>query len=217
MKHAQQRQHVVDLCIELSHRGYFAGTGGNIMLRVDAGHVAVTPSAIDYFSMAAADVCILRLSDLRQVEGDRAPSVESSLHAGVLRARPEVGCSIHTHQPVASALALLGAEIPVPPEWHAALGPRLPLVGYAPSGSGWLASKFRRAVRPDINAYLMRNHGILCCGHDSAAAMRAVDDLETLARRLLSQRIGARAVGSAAGLRQALWRMHDALNGRSPS
>lgn len=212
MKHALQRQHVVELCLELSRRGYFAGTGGNIMLRVDAEHVAVTPSAVDYFAMGAVDVCILRLSDLHQVEGERAPSVESSLHASVLRARPEMGCSIHTHQPVASALALLGDEIAVPPEWRATLGPRLPVVGYAPSGSGWLASKFGRTVRRDVNAYLMRNHGILCCGHDSAAAMQAVDDLEALARSLLGQRISVRAASTEAGQRQALWRTHAALN-----
>jgi len=217
MKHEPQRQHVVDLCLELSRRGYFAGTGGNIMLRIDAEHVAVTPSAIDYHAMTAADVCVLRLSDLQQVEGDGTPSVESSLHAGVLRGRPEMDCSIHTHQPVASALALLGEEIAVPEQWQATLGPRLPVVGYAPSGSSWLALKFRRTVRRDVNAYLMHNHGILCCGRDSAAAMQAVDDLEALARMLLSQRIAQRAASASPALGKALQRTHDALNGRSAS
>jgi len=217
MKHESERRHVVDLCLELSRLGYFAGTGGNIMLRIDAGHVAVTPSATDYHAMTAGDVCVLRLADLQQVEGDCAPSVESSLHAGVLRARPEMGCSIHTHQPVASALALLGEEIAVPQQWQATLGPRLPVVGYAPSGSSWLALKFSRTVRRGVNAYLMHNHGILCCGRDSAAAMQAVDDLEALARTLLGQRIGRRAASSHSALGQALRRTHDALNDRSAS
>lgn len=217
MKYEPQRRHVVELCLELSRRGYFAGTGGNIMLRIDAEYVAVTPSATDYHVMTAADVCVLRLTDLQQIEGDCAPSVESSLHAGVLRARPEMGCSIHTHQPVASALALLGEEIVVPKQWQATLGPRLPVVGYAPSGSGWLALKFSRTVRRDVNAYLMHNHGILCCGRDSATAMQAVDDLEALARTLLSQRIGQRATSSPVALGKALRRTHDALNDRSAS
>lgn len=215
MKYEPQRRHVVELCLELSRRGYFAGTGGNIMLRIDADHVAVTPSATDYHVMDAADVCVLRLADLRQLEGERDPSVESGLHAGVLRARPEMGCSIHTHQPVASALALLGDEIIVPQQWQATLGPRLPVVGYAPSGSGWLASKFSRTVRTDVNAYLMHNHGILCCGSDSAVAMQAVEDLEALARTLLGQSISQRATEASSKLRQALWRTHDALNDRS--
>ena len=100
------RQTVVDLCHRLSQRGHFSGTGGNIALRVDAERIVVTPSATDYQTMTAADVCVLRLSDLRQLEGVRPPSVESSLHARVLRARPDVQASIHTHQPVASACAL---------------------------------------------------------------------------------------------------------------
>ncbi|MDP9900853.1 class II aldolase/adducin family protein [Variovorax ginsengisoli] len=214
MKHESQRQHVVDLCLELSRRGYFAGTGGNIMLRIDAHLVAVTPSAIDYQVMKPEDVSVLHLSDLRQVDGACAPSVEASLHAGVLRERPEMGCSIHTHQPVASALALLGEEIVVPPRWQATLGPCLPVVGYAPSGSGWLARKFSRKVRGDVNAYLMHNHGILCCGRDSAAAMQAVDDLEALARALLNQRIDQRVTGAPADLEHALQRTRDALNDR---
>jgi L-fuculose-phosphate aldolase len=192
MNHFDARRHVVDLCLTLSRKGYFAGTGGNLMLRIDAALVAVTPSATDYLTMRPQDVCVLRLDDLSRVEGELAPSVESSLHARVLKARPEVGCSIHTHQPVASACALLGRALEVPSRHQAVLGPRVPLVGYAPSGSRWLASKLARALTPASNAYLMRNHGILCCGADSDAAMRALDALEQLTRDALRERIAAR-------------------------
>ncbi|HLO96834.1 MAG TPA: class II aldolase/adducin family protein [Burkholderiaceae bacterium] len=210
MQFKQEREHVVGLCLELSRRGYFAGTGGNLMLRIDAETVAVTPSATDYLEMTPADVAVLRLRDLERLDGDRAPSVESSLHARVLRARPEVGCSIHTHQPVASACALLGQALSVPPPWRGTLGPSVPMVGYAPSGSSWLAMKLAGALRPDLNAYLMRNHGILCCGADSAAALRAVDDLEALARHHLAERIANRARSDH---QAGLWRVIEALQG----
>lgn len=208
------KQHVVDLCLELSRRGYFAGTGGNLMLRIDADRVAVTPSATDYLEMTTADVAVLRLRDLARLEGDKPPSVETSLHARVLRARPEVGCSIHTHQPVASACALLGRALEVPPAWQATLGPRVPMVGYAPSGSGWLAARLAGALRPDVNAYLMSNHGILCCGRDSAAALQAVDDLEALARQHLAERIANQA---RSGAQPQLWRVIEALQGQGAS
>ena len=216
MNYEAPRAHVVELCLELSRRGYFAGTGGNIMLRIDAQHVAVTPSAMDYFAMGPADVCVLRLSDLAKVEGDQTPTVEASLHARVLRARPDAGCSIHTHQPVASACALLGRELTVPPELHASLGSRVPVAGYAPSGSAWLSAKLARKVAPDVNAYLMLNHGILCCGRDSAAAMQAVDDLENLARAHLRSRITARAAVDTAAAAE-LWRVTEALDRHTPS
>lgn len=207
------RQTVVDLSIELSHRGHFSGTGGNIALRIDAAHIAVTPSATDYLTMTEADVCVLRLSDLAQVEGERVPSVESGLHARVLRARPDVQASIHTHQPVASACALLGRalEVPTGPLQHS-LGRRIPVVGYAPSGSGWLSSRLARQLRADTNAYLMFNHGVLCCGTTTATALQAVEDLETLAKALLLRSIAARAQREPF-MQPALQRVTDALAG----
>ena len=133
MKHEVERQRVVDLCTNLSRRGVLAGTGGNVAVRIGDAHIAVTPSAMDYHAMGASDVSVLRLSDLHQVEGDRTPSVESSLHARVLQARRDCDCSIHTHQPVASACALLGDEITVSdPALLSVIGRRVPVVGYAP-------------------------------------------------------------------------------------
>jgi L-fuculose-phosphate aldolase len=205
------RRNVIDLCLQLSARGYLAGTGGNIALRVDAQRFAVTPSAVDYHAMQPEDVCILNLADLRQLEGARTPSVESSLHARVLRARPDVHCSIHTHQPVASACALLGRDVGVDDaQARRVLGPRVPMVGYAPSGTGWLASKLARAIRPDVNAYLLLNHGALCCGTDAAAAVQAVEALEELARTHLLHLISFRAAAQPQ-LKLSLWRVTDAL------
>jgi L-fuculose-phosphate aldolase len=213
MNTLQIRQTVVDLCIELSQRGHFSGTGGNIALRVDADHIAVTPSATDYLTMTPADVCVLRLADLTQIEGEGVPSVETGLHARVLRARPDVQASIHTHQPVASGCALLGRALEVPPgPMQHSLGVRVPMIGYAPSGSGWLSSKLARQLRSDTNAYLMRNHGALCCGASTAAALQAVEDLETLSRTHLLRLIDARAEREPA-MQAALRRVTDALAG----
>ncbi len=205
----EQRQRVVDLCVALSRQGYLAATGGNVALRVDPEHFVVTPSAVDYFTMEAGDVCVIRLADLARVDGDRKPSVETGLHARVLGRRPDVGCCIHTHQPLASAFALLGEALPVDePGARACLGPRVPIVGYMPSGTSLLARLLGRAVRPDCNAYLMRNHGALCCGPDVAHATRAVELLERLACERLRQRIAARANGGAAGMSDLLALVH---------
>jgi L-fuculose-phosphate aldolase len=192
----EERQRVVDLCVTLSRHGYLAATGGNVALRVDGGHFAVTPSGVDYFTMTAADICVIRLSDVARVDGACAPSVETGLHARVLRRRPDVDCSIHTHQPVASAFALLGEELNVyEPRARACLGPRVPLVGYMPSGTTLLAWLLGRSVLPNCNAYLMRNHGVLCCGTSIEQATQAVEALERLAGERLRQRIAARAGG----------------------
>nr|WP_237720849.1 class II aldolase/adducin family protein [Pseudomonas fuscovaginae] len=124
------QQQVVELSRHLSRLGFFAATGGNLALRIDAEFMAVTPSAVDYHSMQAKDVCIVRLRDLHKVAGEGTPSVESSLHARVLRRRADVQCTIHTHQPLASACTLFGEALVVDrAPTRQLLGARIPIVG----------------------------------------------------------------------------------------
>ncbi|AXA67301.1 class II aldolase/adducin family protein [Pseudomonas oryzihabitans] len=195
----EAREQVVDLCLHLVRRGFFAATGGNLALRLDAERIAVTPSALDYYQMGAEDVCILRLADLHQLEGDRAPSVETGLHARVLRRFPAAGCSLHTHQPLASACTLLGEALSVDdPERWPELGRRLPLVGYAPSGTGWLAKRLDRALSAESPAYLLRNHGVLCYGASARQTLAVLEQLEAFCEHYLVGRIANRPGVSAA-------------------
>lgn len=185
---------VLALCRALSRRGFLAGTGGNVAVRVDATRFAVTPSAMDYARMTETDICVLDLDTLVPQDDWRSPSVESALHARVLRARPEIACSIHTHQPVASACALLGRPLPVgDTALVRRLGPCVPCVSYAPSGTGWLARGVGAAMQPGVSACLMARHGVLCVGRDAADALATVEALETLCARHLRQSIQRRA------------------------
>jgi L-fuculose-phosphate aldolase len=179
MNFDQVRREVVETCLYLANKGYLAGTGGNIACRIDDEHFAVTPSATDYYAMAPEDICVLRLGDLVLVAGDRRPSVEHRLHAHILRVRRDCRASIHTHQPIASAYTLLGRALEIRhPRHQAILGPKAALVGYAPSGTSWLASKLAKTLRPGINAYLMRNHGVVCCGPTLGETVARVEALE---------------------------------------
>ena len=212
MKFPAERQRVVDVSRALADRGYFAATGGNLALRIDGEHIAVTPSATDYQTMEAADVCVLRLADLVKVDGERKPSVESGMHAQVLRARRDCHASVHTHQPAASACTLLGRPLLVDdPEHRRLLGPEVPLVGYAPSGTGWLSGKLGRALRPDVNAYLLRTHGAICCGTSLDATLLALVALESLALDQLRTRISIRLAGERAP-DTALQRLLDTID-----
>lgn len=180
MRFQEARERVITTCIELADRGFLAGTGGNVALRADDEHFAVTPSATDYYAMSAADVCVVRLSDKEQVDGAREASVEAGLHAGVLLARPECWASVHTHQPIASAYTLLAKPLEVQDTRHRELlGGRVPCVGYAPSGTSLLAARVARAIKPHTHAYLMRNHGAVCVGKDADEAMARVAALES--------------------------------------
>jgi L-fuculose-phosphate aldolase len=64
-----------------------------------------------------------------------------------------------------------------------------------------------RAIKQDVNAYLMRNHGVLCCGASVEEAVQAVEELEHLVYRHLSARISTRAAAEpqqAAALQRVL-------------
>ena len=195
MNFDQARREVIATCLDLADKGYLAGTGGNVAYRFDDEHFAVTPSATDYYAMGPEDICVLRLDDLVRVAGDRQPSVEHRLHAHLLRARRDCRASIHTHQPIASAYTLLGRALEIRhPRHQGLLGEEAALVGYAPSGTSWLAWKLRKALRPGINAYLMRNHGVVCCGPTLGETVARVEALElactTFFRNAINNRAG---------------------------
>nr|WP_306482342.1 class II aldolase/adducin family protein [Dyella mobilis] len=193
------------MSVLLADHGYFAATGGNLALRVDNDHIAVTPSATDYYQMSAADVCVLRLADLRKIDGDRTPSVETGMHAQLLRRRRDCMASIHTHQPAASALTLLSMPLAVTRRADCdLLGSQVLTVGYAPSGTRWLSGKLRRALRADVNAYLLRTHGAICCGSSPERTLQAIAALEALAIAYLRERIAARE--ASASLEQTVLR-----------
>lgn len=193
MNFESARREVLATCLELADRGYLPGTGGNVALRCGAEHFAVTPSGIGYYAMQLEEICVLRLSDLKQAEGSPRPSIEHRLHALVLRQRPDCAASIHTHQPIASAYSLLGRDLRISgPAQQQILGSVAARVGYAPSGTRWLAWKLRRALRPDVHAYLLRNHGALCCAATPGQAVARAVALESACAGFFARAIGSR-------------------------
>jgi L-fuculose-phosphate aldolase len=51
-------------------------------------------------------------------------------------------------------------------------------------------------LRPDINAYLLRNHGAVCCGPDAPITLQRLIALESLAMEDLRNSIQARATAN---------------------
>ncbi len=189
-KFTAQKQQVIDACLSLSNAGYLAGTGGNLALRLTEELFAVTPSGADYFALQTDDICVLRLNDLEQLEGNLKPSVESAMHAAMLNFKTAMQASVHTHQPMASAIALLGIDLPVTDtDDRLSLGEKVVIVPYAPSGTGFLVSNFKKCLRTDIHAYLLKNHGVICAASDMAGAMVNVSRIETAAAHFLRMRI----------------------------
>ena len=184
--HFELKRALVETAQALTKKGYLMATGGNLSLRV-AGteRMAITPSNYDYLRMQPEDICVLDL-DLKQHEGLRQPSVESALHAAVYRARPDVNAVVHTHQVYASALALLNVPVPALFDEQARfLGRSVEVIPYGPSGTRFLTRRVVKAVKSQNNAYLMKNHGVLCFGHHLERAAHNVEILEKCAHAYL--------------------------------
>jgi L-fuculose-phosphate aldolase len=190
IQHLQARQQVLDACLRLAERGFLVATGGNVSLRIDTNLFAVTPSGVDYYLMSPQDICVLRLDTLEVMEGDLKPSIECGLHATLLRFRKDAAAVIHTHQPIASAVALLGVPLSVPDaEDRHSMGAVIEMVPYAPSGTWLLIRALKRRLKPGVDAYLLRNHGLICCGATMQEAVANTGIAERVAAQFLRNAI----------------------------
>ncbi|MBI5293873.1 MAG: class II aldolase/adducin family protein [Chloroflexi bacterium] len=173
------KKQVVETAQSLTRKGYLMATGGNISVRVLGRNAfAITPSNYDYMKMTPGDVCILDF-ELRPLEGQLPPSVESAMHGAIYQARPDVNAVVHTHQVYASALSLIKSPIPTLFDEQARfLGRSVEIIPYAPSGTGFLRDTVAKHVKTHNNAFLMQNHGALCLGHDVERAEHNVEILE---------------------------------------
>lgn len=176
------KEEVVNTCHTLLERGYLKATEGNISTRIKGRDAfAITPSNYDYAKMQADDICILDY-EVKPVEGTMKPSIESSMHSAVYQTRADVHCIIHTHQPYASALALI--KMPIPAlfdEQVRFLGRSVDIIPYAPSGTGFLKNAVKSKVRNNNNAFILQNHGVLVFGVTMEQAIHNMALLEKCA------------------------------------
>jgi L-fuculose-phosphate aldolase len=131
----------------------------------------------------------------------------------MLRFKPDMQASVHTHQPLASEVALLNIDLPVADaEARRALGERVAIVPYAPSGTGLLVRAFGRRLRAELQGYLLKNHGVICAAPAMAEAVTHVGRIEAAAAEFLRRHIAASSHAPAAVRRLAL----DALGATHP-
>ena len=181
-QYTSSRELVVAICRTLLERGYLKVTEGNVSVRVPGRDLfAITPTSYDYAKMQADDICVLD-HDLHRVTGTMKASIEAGMHAAVYQQRPDTNVIIHTHQPYASALALMNKPIPALfDEQVRNLGRGVEIVHYAPSGTSFLKSRVKAKLRNGDNAYILANHGVLVLGGDTESAVHNMALLEKVA------------------------------------
>jgi L-fuculose-phosphate aldolase len=165
---------IADACHRLAELGLVRETSGNISVR-SGERVFITPTGGRLSELRAEDVVVIDL-DGNVVDGTLAPTSELDLHLGVYR-RYAAGAVVHTHAPVATALACVLDELPCIHYEMLALGGSIRVAPYATFGTPELAELVLDALE-GRTAALMANHGVLVHGTDLQWAIRSTELLE---------------------------------------
>ena len=180
MKYERIRKIVLEAILDAVDQGLIKGTSGNIALRDDEEDVvAITPSGIAYSTMKAEDIAIVDMNG-KWLDGPYKPSSEVPMHTAVMRARPDVKATVHTHAMFATIMAMGDGEIKATTPPQCEFVP-VKVVPFTMPGSDDVADKVVEALGEEGRACLIKNHGMFCCGKDMKAAMSATVYTEEMA------------------------------------
>jgi ribulose-5-phosphate 4-epimerase/fuculose-1-phosphate aldolase len=186
----EAKEQVLWGCKIMCGRGYVLGTAGNISSRVKGENLfVITPTSLPYEDLQPEDLVVADM-DGTVVEGERKPSIEFSMHRGILLQRPDVRCIVHTHSKFATAAsALVGVNvIPIIDiETAIYIGGDIPVASFAPPGSDQLAANVAESIGL-LAGVLMEAHGAIGVGRTMKEAMIASDNLERTCEMFLSIR-----------------------------
>ena len=143
--------------------------------------MAITPTSIEYDKMKPEDIVVCDL-DGTVLEGTKAPSSETPLHAAVYQHRDDINAIVHTHS----------ATPPRWPSWACRSRPcttsspacnttTVPVAAYATYGTPELAASVRDTFQAPGLAVLIANHGMVAGGRTLKQAADGAETTEILA------------------------------------
>ena len=205
------RTQIVETCRRMDASGLVAGTEGNVSVRTPEGDVLITPSGLDYAVMEPEDVVPVSLGG-ETLGGAFEPSVETLMHTGIYRSRPETRAVVHTHARFSTTLACLDWEIPPVHYMLAVLSDegRAPVARYATYGTEDLAENVARALGSAHRACLLRNHGTIAVGSTAGEAFSRTELLEQMAELYYRARTaGEPVILTAEEVAEVTAKIHD--------
>jgi L-fuculose-phosphate aldolase len=173
------REEIVRYGRMLHERGFVAAMDGNLSVRLSAGRILVTPTALSKGSMRAADMVVVDLEGQR-VSGHRNVTSEIGMHLLIYRMREDVQAIVHAHPPTATGFAAAGIALTEPLVCEVVMGLGcIPLARYGTPGTSELAQTLEPYV-PSYDAILMSNHGVVTYGDTLEHAHMKMETVEHL-------------------------------------
>jgi L-fuculose-phosphate aldolase len=163
-----EREQVAAASRRLAAEGLVHGTAGNLSAR-HGDRVAITPTGAVLAELEPDQVTVVDLEGRVVGEGLLEPTSELDLHLGVYW-RYDAGAVVHTHAPMATALACVLDELPCVHYQMLLLGGPVRVAPYATFGTPELAESVLDALEARTAA-LMANHGALNYAGDMKAAL----------------------------------------------
>jgi len=171
-------------CRILAREGQGDLIWGHVSARDPEGRGAWMKSASLGFDEITAEDVILVSWHGEVVHGDRPRHSEYPIHTELMRARPDVGCVVHTHAPWSVAFA--ATQAPLRPLSHE---PTLfvppDIARFTLTGDLIVTAELGAALAASVgerNAALMVHHGIVTCGSDVATGVMTAVLLERACR-----------------------------------
>ncbi|WP_103173649.1 L-fuculose-phosphate aldolase [Paracoccus sp. SY] len=176
------RSEVIESCRSMNRLGINKGTSGNISVRYGDGFL-ISPTGIPYDKLQPEHVVAMNWD--ATYEGEVQPSSEWRFHRDILKARPDLNAVVHTHSTHATALSILGRDIPaIHYVIAAAGGSTIRCAPYELFGTQELADQVIVALK-DRRACLMAHHGVIAAHVNIARALALAVTVEELAKQYL--------------------------------
>ena len=162
--------------------GINTGTSGNISARHGDGFL-ISPTGTPYDGLRPDQVVAMNWDG--SFAGEVLPSSEWRFHRDILRERPDLHAVVHTHSTHATAVSILGRDIPAIHYMIAAAGgASIRCAPYRIFGSQELADAALAALE-GRRACLMAHHGVIAAETSIARALSLAVTVEELARQYL--------------------------------
>ncbi|MCG6902807.1 MAG: class II aldolase/adducin family protein [Rhodobacter sp.] len=219
----RERKTQLALCLRMLEASEIIDYNGHASIR-DGANMLINVGRAQRSLLTADDICTVDL-DGNLIEGNGKPPLEFHLHAGIYKARPDVGAICHAHPKWSTYLTMTGHGY-LPVFAQGTLVYPLPVLDTPDSINSVEMSERLNAVLGDRPAALMKSHGAVTVGADIVEAFVLINYLEENAERQYralqigqpycfddEQIVAARAKLHNPGLFQRTWDHHRAKLG----
>ena len=202
----EQKQQLVH-CIRMLERSGIMDYNGHASTRIDDGRMLINIGSCQRSRLTVDDICTIDF-DGNVIEGNGKPPLEFHLHAGVYKARTDVGGVIHCHPNWSTVLSTAGVEY-LPVYAQGSLVYPLPVLDSPDSINNPVMAKRLTDILGDGPAALMKAHGAMTAGKSIVDAFVLLNYLEENAQRqYMAAQIGTPYAFTQAELdlcREKLW------------